>query len=486
MRKKIFKFFLWIFGFKNVKIEGKKKGTIIILIDGLSFDALQYSIKNGFSPYLKKLSNREYKLKSYYCGLPAATTSTEALLFYGNKNNIPGFTWYDRTLNTFVRGNRSLELTQFEDSYKKKRNLMENGSTIMAVYSGGASELSMSGRNLTFSKSLYLLKSVHYFLMAFLYPVQLTRTLYLTLKTIVLYRKTNRHSAVETFSKIVLGQFSCFLTEIEIMRNTEKIFVDFLLYDEYAHEYGPTHSTTLSTLRLVDRYIKRIMHSVHKADREYELIILSDHGQTESIPFDQPETQSILDITTALENQEYKVIKTYGVVTPLSKNKELYIVPAGSTLQLYFSDYLAKGATEREIESQFPHFISRLLKYEEFGWALVRQRKQVAILYGKQGSVTFHSDKTHKIVGMPFPELEEAEIERHILSFKDYSTFKNNGDLVLFGNVTKQKKVYSFEKHRGTHGGFYGPMTHPFIMSKNMQLSGDSMESLFDTIALHV
>lgn len=477
---------MWIFGFKSVKIEGNKKGTIIILIDGLSFDALQYSIKKGFSPYLKKLCDGEYKLKSYYCGLPAATTSTEALLFYGNKKNIPGFTWYDRTLNTFVRGNRSLELTQFEDSYKKKRNLMENGSTIMAVYSGGASELSMSGRNLTFSKSLYLLQSVHYFLMAFLYPVQLIRTLYLTLKTIVLYRKANRHSALETFSKIVLGQFSCFLTEIEIMRNTEKIFVDFLLYDEYAHEYGPTHSTTLSTLRLVDRYIKRIMHSTKYTNREYELILLSDHGQTESIPFDYPTVHSTLNITKVLDNASYTVLKTYGGFIPTNKKRELYIVPAGSTLQLYFSDFLAKGAFEQELNIRFPHFITRLLTLEEFGWILVRKSENITTLYGKSGSITFHSAKSYEIVGVPFPDLVLNEIEKLIVSFQEYATFKNNGDLVLFGSVTKQNKIYSFEKHKGTHGGFYGPMTHPFIMTKNPDFTGDSMKSLFDTIALHI
>lgn len=484
MRKTIFKIFLFLFGLKGKKESNKKKGTVIILIDGLSFDALTFAINKGFCQTLKKLISKSYKLNSYYCGLPAATTATEALLFYGNNYNIPGFTWYDRHLNMFVRGNRSLELTKFEDLYTKRRNLLENGSTIMAVYSGGATELSMSGRNLTFSRSYYLLKTAHYFLMALLYPVQLFRTLYLTLKTLILYRRSDRRSALETFSKIVLGQFSCFLTEVEIMRNTERVFVDFLLYDEYAHEYGPTHSTTLSTLRLVDRYIKRIVHTIKDSGRDYELILLSDHGQTESIPFDYPQTLSIEHIKKALNNTCYSVIKTYGGFVPSKETSALYVVPAGSTLQLYFSDYLKSGTTEYEIANRFPHFVSSLLDYEEFGWILLKSNKDASVLYGKHGSITFHYDHSHTITGTPFPDIGKDEIKQLISSFQTYSTFPNNGDLVIFGNSTKQKKVYSFEKHKGTHGGFYGPMTYPFIMSKNGKITGDSMSSLFDTIAV--
>ncbi|MCX6732670.1 MAG: alkaline phosphatase family protein [Candidatus Roizmanbacteria bacterium] len=485
MREIIFKVFLQLFGLSSKKIVGKEKGTIIILIDGLSFDALNYAIKKKYCPTLKKLSNGKYKLSSYYCGLPASTTATEALLFYGNNYNIPGFTWFDRQLQKFVRGNRSLELTEFEDAYVKKRNLLENGSVVMGVYSGGATELNMSGRNLAFSRSLYLLKTAHYFLMALLYPVQLMRTIYLTLKTIILYRRANRQSAEETFARIVLGQFSCFLTEIEIMRNTKRIFVDFLLYDEYAHEHGPTHPTTLSTLRLIDRYVKRIVHSAKKAQRSYDLIFLSDHGQTECIPYDLHNEQSVVDIKKALHDESYSVIKTFGGFIPNKESKELYVVPAGSTLQLYFSAYLKNGIHEKEIRNIFPHFIEGLLVSDAFGWVLVRTSPSSYILYGKKGAVVLKQDNSYEVKGTPFPISDHKEIERIIHSFQYYSTFSNNGDLVVFGNV-KDKMVYAFEKNKGNHGGFYGPMTHPFIMSDNPSIAGDSMAALFDTIAIQV
>lgn len=482
MRKKLLKLFFLLCGFKVNKTAGDEEGTIIIMIDGLSFNALTYAIKNKYCPTLKKINSGPYQLNSYYCGLPAATTSTEALLFYGNNFNIPGFTWFDRDLQKFVRGNRSKELAEFEDKYNKKRNLLQNGSAIMSVYTGGATELSLSGKNLSFSRPLYFVKTAHYFLMAFLYPVQLMRTIYLTLKTLILYQRSNRHSALETFSKIVLGQFSCFLTEVEIMRNTKKIFVDFLLYDEFAHEYGPTHTTTLSTLRLIDRYINRIVKSSKKADREYDLIILSDHGQTESIPFDKNSNMSVESIKKAMDNPLYTIIKTYGGIPQLGK-RELYVVPAGSTLQLYFSDYLDTSIFDGELNRLFPHLIPRLLESDEFGWVLVRKSTTTSYIYGKQGSILLNADGSYTIEGTPFPLLSSDEIQRTIISLCTYSTFPNNGDLTLFGNVSKQNKVYSFENHKGTHGGFYGPMVYPFILSTKMYDKEVSMESLFDSIS---
>ncbi len=483
MRKILFSVFFFFLGLKRSPVAKGEQGTIVILIDGLSFDALALAIQKKYCPTLKKLS-KTHAIREYYCGVPSSTTATEALLFYGSNYNIPGFTWYDRTLKQFVRGNRSKELSSFEDMYPKKRELFKEGSVIMAVYTGGASELSISGRNLTLLHPLSIIKKIGYLLISLLYPIQLIRTLYLSLKTLLLYSQSTAHSTKETFSKLTLGQFSCFLTEIEVMRNTKKIFVDFLLYDEFAHTYGPTHPNTLSTLRLIDRYVGRILSSARNAKRSYSLIILSDHGQTASHPIDFPFEKSTSCIENALQDKSYSVQKTYGTSVSSPQNKIVYCVPAGSSLQIYFSPHLDAPLYEADIAAKFPHCIPNLLSVSEFGWLLLRRTKSSAILHGKNGTVEFGEDKQHHIKGNPFPNFNPQEIRRIIDSLIEYSTFPNNGDIVIFGNTTPDGGVYSFENHRGTHGGFYGAMSHPFIMSDNPRIMGNSMSSLFDTIAV--
>lgn len=482
MRNLIFRLFLRLFGFTIHKKKGHAKGTILILIDGLSYDALLLAITKKQCPTIKKLLTKKgFLIQPYYCGLPAATTATEALLFYGNKANIPGFTWYDRTLHTFVRGNRSLELAPFEDAYPKKRNLLQDGSAIMSVYTGGATELSVSGRNLTFSKSKPMITAMHYLLMSILYPIQLFRAIALTGKMLFLYYRSDVESAKEMMSGLFLGQFSCFLTEIEIMRNTKRIFVDFLLYDEMAHEHGPTHPSALSSLKLIDRYIKRICNTARHSGMEYDIIILSDHGQTNSIPYDLTMNRSEREISSALQDPARTILKTYGGFVPDKKDKSLYLVPAGSTLQLYFSESLHTPMTYTQLTTLYPSFIRTILDYPGFGWVLIREEHGGRLLIGKHGSLRFDKSGRHTLSGDPLKHIPKRDMELTIQSFKEYSQFPNNGDLVLFGAVINGA-VVSFEKHKGTHGGFFGPMVTPFIISKLELEKEDSMEGIFRKI----
>ena len=134
------------------------------------------------------------------------------------------------------------------------------------------------------------------------------------------------------------------------------------------------------------------------------------------------------------------------------------------------------------INDRFPRFITQLLEYQEFGWVLVKINDSQSHLYGKCGSLILHKDGTFNEVGNPFPQLKPDEILETIRSFSYYSPFPNNGDIVLFGNITAQKKVYSFENHKGTHGGFYGSMVYPFIISSRTYDNLNSMESLFNSI----
>lgn len=486
MRKLIFSVLLFLFGLK--KNTSNQKRTIIILVDGLSHHALKYALQKNKCPTIAKILKRGYELHPYFCGVPAATTATEALLFYGTCDNIPGFTWYDRKLKSFIRGNRSKELAQFEDSYQKKRKLLQDGSVIMSVYTGGATQLILAGRNLRFPKTSIILKLLQYFALCILYPVQFIRTFILAIKTVFLYRAHDRDKSKRVLETIFLGQFSCFLTEVEIHRGTARIFVDFLLYDEYAHKHGPTHPSALSALHLIDRYIKRITKTIKTSEHSYNVIILSDHGQSPSAPYDEPHERSISDIESSFRPAHVQVIKTYGTSPSSTTLEKIYAVPAGSTLQLYFSHSLTNPYYENELESKYPQCIKNLLEKPAFGWLLIRTSQDSTKLYGKHGSVTFSLHRKPTVIGNPFIGVDTKTADQLLNSMTRYAFFSNNGDIVIFGSTNSMNEVYSFEKHHGTHGGFYGHMCYPFCISNNPEICTElkdanmTMESLFNKI----
>lgn len=486
MRRIFFSLLSFLLGIRKNKTNATK--TVIILIDGLGYDTLTFALQKKKCPSISKLLSQDFTLHKYYCGVPASTTSTEALLFYGTNENIPGFTWYDRSLNLFVRGNRSHELSVFEDTFPKKRELMRDGSAIMSVYTGGANQLVLSGRNLRFPKTTTMLKLFQYISLCILYPVQFIRILSLALKTALLYKKNNHQKSRRIFETIFLGQFSCFLTEIEIYRGTPRIFVDFLLYDEFAHKYGPTHASAISALHLIDRYIHRIQKTIDATGSEYQILILSDHGQSPSTPYDNHIDQSVIDIQTAFTPAKVDVVKTYGTPIQNSESEVIYAVPAGSMLQIYFSHSLSKPYYEQDLNKKYPDCIQNLVQQPAFGWLLVRIAPDITKCISKHGYVLFNKGKVHSTSGSPFDSFEGNTVQHILQSLAIYSHYPNNGDIVLFGSSTQNNEVYSFENHKGTHGGFYGQMCYPFCITNSTSIQAElrnpsmTMETLFNKI----
>jgi len=68
---------------------------------------------------------------------------------------------------------------------------------------------------------------------------------------------------------------------MDIIRGTPSLYITWPGYDEVAHHSGPWTKDAFGTLRQYDRVIGRIRDTItEKAPRPYELVLLSDHGQS--------------------------------------------------------------------------------------------------------------------------------------------------------------------------------------------------------------
>src|SRR3954462_12203728 len=73
----------------------------------------------------------------------------------------------------------------------------------------------------------------------------------------------------------------------DMMRGRPAVYATFSSYDEGPHHSGLERADTLEALRKLDQQFGRIDRARRYAPRPYEIVVLSDHGQTQGATFKQ-------------------------------------------------------------------------------------------------------------------------------------------------------------------------------------------------------
>ncbi|NIP68486.1 MAG: hypothetical protein GTO04_04675 [Planctomycetales bacterium] len=88
---------------------------------------------------------------------------------------------------------------------------------------------------------------------------------------------------------VFVRDVSAYIATLDVIRGAPAVYVNYTGYDEVAHYAGPWTRDAFGSLRGWDRIIGHFRDVIaRKAPRPYELIILSDHGQSYGATFKQP------------------------------------------------------------------------------------------------------------------------------------------------------------------------------------------------------
>ena len=71
----------------------------------------------------------------------------------------------------------------------------------------------------------------------------------------------------------------------DMFRGVPAVYATFASYDEVAHHSGLERADTLEALRKLDQRLGLVDRARRFAPRPYELVVLSDHGQTQGATF---------------------------------------------------------------------------------------------------------------------------------------------------------------------------------------------------------
>ncbi len=328
-----------------------------------------------------------------------------------------------------------------------------------------------------------------------------------------LNRMAHFYPVVRAATCTILRDLSASIAVMDMMRGASSIYMLYLGYDEVAHHSGPWTEDAFGELKRLDRTFARLRHvAKEKAPRPYDLIILSDHGQSFGYTFKQrygidikdyieqlmPEgttvTQSIGGDTGAVGLDglagELKMVAGMEGGTPFDKAmaKQGHKLAAqaadssdiveqgdpatvtaygsGNAAQVYF-DLYPRRIMLSELNAQYPGLIDRLIEHEGIGLVFGYEDDETVLAIGKEGTRNLH---TGEIVGVdplipyaPDDGFGSASIEKRIWQMKRVMEFPNAGDLWLISTVYEDGTVAALEELIGSHGGVGGEQTDAFI-----------------------
>jgi endonuclease/exonuclease/phosphatase family metal-dependent hydrolase len=307
----IFKFRRWInrweWTVRLLKLSRAEKlhnapGLVMIQIDGLSKSQLEAALARNEMPFLKKLLAKEkYRFHPLYTGLPSTTPAIQGELFYGVKQIVPAFFFFDKETRKVFRMFDGDSVQEIERRLAEKgEGLLDGGSSYSNLYTGGAQEAHFCAGSLGWNHIWKDINPFNFLLLLVTHFPAVARMVFLTAWETFLalmdfiYGLLKRENVVTEVKFVALRVLMCILLRelvtlgaiIDAARGLPVIHLNFIGYDEQAHRRGPGSRTAHWALKGIDKAISKIYSAaIHSSRRHYDVWVYSDHGQEETIPY---------------------------------------------------------------------------------------------------------------------------------------------------------------------------------------------------------
>ncbi|HEY72144.1 MAG TPA: hypothetical protein G4N99_02600 [Thermoflexia bacterium] len=503
----------------------RQRGFIIIQIDGLAYDHLIQAVAAGYMPYLKRLlAERRLSVAPWRCGLPSTTPAVQAGIMFGNRFDIPGFRWYEKERGQTMMSKRPDQIQAVRDRISQGRpGILRGGSCYVSIFDGDADLALFTLSTLHRQRFFESLRGMGLFLLFLFSPFRILRLLglitasYLTGlgRRLVALIRPGDINPFDLFSPLLHAVSDTLLTEtqtfgvmLDIYRCAPAIYANYNSYDEAAHKLGADSVAAFRVLRGVDRRIRQINRMRTRYQRrEYDLYILSDHGNTPAIPFSwrngvtlgeyilaqigrelsvderaeayahsADKTRYLLDELQGLERhfsprlrRALSPIRRYlkrrmlwgpELDYDLERQRDVVVSASGPLVHVYFN-VTSRSLDVVEVAILYPRLLDSLLANPGIGAIVGRAGKRTVVLGQQGGALVFGEGR--ESVEWPHPLLPFGDTAYVAAQLHYLAHFPHSGDLVVLGALQPDGRVVAFEEQAAVHGGLGGPQGRPFI-----------------------
>lgn len=533
---------------RRARSGDQRRGFIAIQIDALAHDDLEQALRDGHMPHLRRLLARKgWSLRRYPAGLPSATPAAQAAFFYGTRDRIPAFRFYDKAAGRLVLGTQPASM-QFIRDRLPRTGVLKDGASFANLYDGGASRTAFTLSSLKAQPFFQKMGGTRMLLLVLLHPA---RALRMVLASMLEYLREERDRLLSqmrgrsTFywwylpflhiaSNVLLRELQTLAVLLEIYTGAPAVYTTYNAYDEFAHHFGPSSSTAYKSLRALDRRIREIMRMVrYRTGRPYDIFILSDHGQTPSVPYQirygetlgetilaaekegvyvlaatgdyAPPTEAVAFLATEMEEiastslpparnlglrlsrwlrRYYRIFPLVAETVRVDQEHDLVVTYSSSLAHVYWTEP-ARPLQLDEIRANLHRRALQafLVAHRGVGLVLTRMVDGVHAESDRgRALIDAHADITVLDGENPLEPYGTGAVERKAIL--KLVRMPNAGDLVLFGAYDPETDLQvCFDDQVGAHGALGGRQFWPFLLTPPGVVPGTF--ELLDPLDLH-
>ena len=472
------------------RIETDVPGIVYLEIDGLAKPVLQRAMRDGNAPTMARwLADGSHRFVEWETDLSSQTGASQAGILLGSNDDIPAFRWVEKERGIVMACSAPADCAEIERRLGGDGLLRNGGASRGNLLSGEADHLILTvsrmeaekGPNPGYRAFFANAKNVTRALVLFFWEVILEWVAALRAIRRDVQPRGHRGGAypfIRAAMCVIVRDLIVFGVLTDLMKGRAAVYATFSSYDEVAHHSGLERADTLEALRKLDQQFARIDRARRYAPRPYDIVVLSDHGQTQGATFKQRNGYGLDDLVSrslqagdvaevaggdeqnAMVGHAIKEATGTKVKRPKNDVSDRDVVVLGSgNLGLVYLMEEPRRLTLEEIEERHPRLLPALREHPHVGWLLVRSSEHGAVVLGGKG-VRYLAD-------------DRVEGEDPLASFSPTAYlhlrrtdgFSNVADIMVGSFYDPDlDEGCAFEELISFHGGLGGLQTRPFIL----------------------
>ncbi len=482
------------------RITTDAPGIVFLEIDGLALPVLQRAMRDGSAPNLGRwVSEGSHKLAEWETDLSSQTGASQAGILLGSNDDIPAFRWVEKETATLMTCSAPPDCAEIERRHKSGRGLLtDDGASRGNLLSGEADHVILTvsrmeaekranpGYRAFFANGFNVMRT----LVLFGWEVGLEWMAASRAKRRGVLPRGHRgglYPFMRAAMCVVVRDVIVYGVLTDMMKGRPAVYATFSSYDEVAHHSGLERADTLEALRKLDQQFGRIERARRYAARPYEIVVLSDHGQTQGATFKQRNgygleelvKQSLErgDVTEIAGGDEQDSMVGHAIGEATGKKekpkkndvsgREVIVLGSGNLGLVYLMDE-PRRLTLEEIDDRHPRLLAALRNHPHVGWVLVRSEADGPVVLGAGGTRYL---ATGRVEGADPLGRFQPTAAQHLLRTDGFAHVAD----IMVGSFYDPalEEGCAFEELISFHGGLGGPQTRAFLLYPSSLSLGD-------------